>query len=113
MSVPLSNQEELLTKLRLKSKVFKGFSDTTRLCIFEALKDGEKTVSELVSVIGYGQSSVSNHLACLKECGLVVVRQDGKNKFYKLRDGRVKEILDLAEAILTDVSEEMFNCLKY
>ncbi|MFZ5645725.1 MAG: ArsR/SmtB family transcription factor [Bacillota bacterium] len=113
MRIPLSSQEELLTKLRLKSKIFKGFSDTSRLCIFEALKDGEKTVTELVAITGFGQSSVSNHLACLRECGLVLVRQEGKNNIYKLRDERVTQILQLVEELLSDVSEEMFNCLKY
>lgn len=113
MTEPLSKQEELLTKLRLKSKVFKGFSDTTRLCLFEALKDGEKTVSDLVTLTGYGQSAISNHLACLRDCGLVIVRQEGRNNYYKLRDERVVQILDLVEGILADVSEEMFKCLKY
>lgn len=109
----LSNQEELLTKLRLESKIFKGFSDTTRLCLFEALKENEKTVSELVEITGYGQSSISNHLACLRECGLVTVRQDGRKKYYALRDDRVLQILNLVEEILGDVSEEMFNCMRY
>jgi len=113
LEFPLSGREELLTKLRLKSKVFKGFSDTSRLCIFEALKSGEKTVSELVVITGYGQSSISNHLSCLRECGLVVSRQEGKHSYYKIRDARVIEILNLADGILGDVSEEMFNCLKY
>lgn len=113
MSEPLSKQEELLTKLRLKSKVFKGFSDTTRLCLFEALKDGEKTVSDLVALTGYGQSAISNHLACLRDCGLVIVRQEGRNNYYRLRDDRVVQILDLVEGILSDVSAEIFKCLKY
>ncbi len=113
MAIPLSSQEELLTKLRLKSKIFKGFSDTTRLCVFEALRTGEKTVTELVAVTGYGQSTISNHLACLRDCGLVVIRQEGRNNYYKLRDDRVLQILELVEEILADVSEEMFNCLKY
>lgn len=113
MTEPLSKQEELLTKLRLKSKIFKGFSDTTRLCLFETLKDSEKTVSDLVILTGYGQSAISNHLACLRDCGLVTVRQEGRNNYYKLRDEKVVQILDLVEGILTDVSAEIFKCLKY
>lgn len=113
MSEPISQKEELLTKLRLKSKVFKGFSDTTRLCLFEVLKDGEKTVTELVTLTGYGQSAISNHLACLRECGLVILRQEGRNNYYKLRDDRVVQILNIVEELLTDMSEETYKCFKY
>jgi len=106
-------KDEVLTKMRLKTKFFKGFADTTRLIVFESLKDGEMTVTQLVERTGYGQSTISNHLACLKDCGLVKVRQEGRNNYYSLRDARVVEILNLAEDILSDVSFEMYNCLKY
>ncbi len=106
-------KDEILTKTRLKTKFFKGFADTTRLVVFESLKSGEKTVSQLVESTGYGQSTISNHLACLKECGLVIVRQEGRNNFYSIRDNRVVQILDLAEQIMADISLEIYNCLKY
>jgi len=106
-------KEEILTKMRLKTKFFKGLADTTRLIIFESLRDGEKTVSELMEGTGYGQSTISNHLACLRECGLVTLRQEGRNNYYSIRDKKVVEILALTEQILTDVSLEMYNCLKY
>jgi len=108
-----ATKDEMLTKMRLKTKFFKGLADTTRLIVFESLREGEKTVSQLMEDTGYGQSTISNHLACLKECGLVTVRQEGRNNYYSIRDDKVVEILRLAEQVLADVSLEMYNCLKY
>src|SRR2546427_202742 len=49
----------------LKAKLFRGFSDTSRLSILEALRDGPLTVGALVEKTGLTQSNVSNHLRCL------------------------------------------------
>ena len=113
MDKAVKSNDEMLTRMRLKTKFFKGLADTTRLIIFESLRDEEKTVSQLLEETGYGQSTISNHLACLKECGLVTVRQEGRNNYYSIRDEKVVEILRLAEQVLADVSLEMYKCLKY
>ncbi len=66
-----------LQGLTLKAKLFRGFSDPSRLSILECLRSGAKTVSEVVTATGRGQSSVSTHLACLYESGLVSREQRG------------------------------------
>lgn len=48
------------------AKLFRGFSEPTRLQVLMELGDGERTVSELVSATGASQPSVSMHLACLR-----------------------------------------------
>ncbi|MBE0601820.1 MAG: winged helix-turn-helix transcriptional regulator [Firmicutes bacterium] len=105
--------EERLSKIRLLSKHFKGFSDYSRLLILYALFDNEKTVSDLVAETGLSQSGISNHLKCLKECDLLVDRQESKFVFYCIKDDRTRQILALTEAMMKDIAEERYQCLRY
>ncbi len=105
--------EEKLTKIRLLSKLFKGFADYSRLLIFYSLLEGEKSVGELMEATGLSQSGLSNHLKCLRECDLLVDRQESKHVYYRIKDERAKEILTLSEAMLADISEEKYQCMRY
>lgn len=111
MQGSLSNED--IMRLKLVSKFFKGFADYSRLCIFEGLMEGEKTVTEIVDYSGFSQSKISNHLKCLRESDLVEARQDGKYIYYSIKDEKIKTILSLANDLLKDVSEEKYNCMKY
>ena len=64
-----------IQKLSLKAKLFRGLADSTPLPILEALRDGEKNTSEIVKKTSHNQSNVSNHFACLLDCGLVKNRK--------------------------------------
>lgn len=99
--------------LALKAKLFRGLADSSRLAILEALLSGEKSVSEIVAATGLSQANASGHLACLKECGLVVNRQEGRFVYYSLADPRLEEALRLAEAILADVAARVYACARY
>lgn len=98
--------------LDVKVKFIKGFADRTRLQILEAVKDGEKTVQQIVNQIDGNQSNVSQHLACLKGCGIVTSRQDGKFMYYSLRDEQVRSLLNIFDAVLGDVEEQVAACDK-
>ncbi len=102
-----------LQKLSLKAKLFRGFGDPVRLSILESIRIGEKTTSEIVREVGQSQSNVSNHLACLLDCGLVQNRRVGKNIFYSLRDKKVSNILGEGDAILSEVARGIFECVNY
>lgn len=102
-----------LQGLTLKAKLFRGFSDPSRLSILECLRSGPKTVGEVVIATGRGQSSVSTHLACLYESGLVSREQRGKFVYYSISDGRVDEILSLGELLLADVAKGVYECTHY
>ncbi|SHJ08812.1 transcriptional regulator, ArsR family [Geosporobacter subterraneus DSM 17957] len=106
------NNEDIM-RLKLVSKFFKGFADYSRLCIFECLMEGEKTVTEIIDFTGFSQSKISNHLKCLRESDLVDAKQDGKFIYYNIKDEKIKRILSLANELLKDVSEEKYNCMKY
>ena len=101
-------------KLKLKAKLFRGLGDSTRLTILELLrKKGEKTASQIVDGTGQSQSNVSNHLACLLECGLVKNRREGKNIFYSISNKKVAKVLEESDNILTDVADRIYACTHY
>jgi DNA-binding transcriptional ArsR family regulator len=101
------------TNLNVKSRLFRGFSDPSRLKILESLRGGERTVGAIVECTGLSQSNVSNHLSCLRECGLVAAEQHGKFVEYRLSDPRVNELLSLAESLLADVARGVYECTRY
>ncbi len=100
-------------KLKLKAKFFRGFADPTRLAILECLRNGEKTVTEIVHEIGQSQSNVSNHLSCLLECGLLKNCRDGKNIYYSIRNAKVEKLLENSDIVLSEVYREIFECTRY
>ena len=65
--------------------MFAILADPTRRRIIEALRDGERSVGELVAEAGIAQSGVSRHLRILDEAGFVDVRADGQRRLYSLR----------------------------
>lgn len=99
--------------IELQAKLFRGFSDPSRLSILHALLDGALTVGEIVEATGLTQSNVSNHLACLRDCGLVMAAQQGRYVHYQLSDPRVGQLLTLADELLADVAKGVYECLNY
>lgn len=97
----------------LKAKLFRGLSDPSRLSILEALRDGPLTVTEIVSATGLSQSNASNHLGCLRDCGLVSRQQTGSYVSYQLSDERVAMLLNLADEFLADMAKGIYECTRY
>lgn len=93
--------------------LFRGLADPSRLAILEALRAGERTVSDLVAETGLSQPNASGHLACLRDCGLVVSRQEGRYVYYALADPRVEDLLRGAEDVLARVAEHVYVCTRY
>ncbi len=63
--------------------------------------------------MGLSQSNASNHLACLRDCGLVVAEQAGRYVTYHLSDDRVGELPALAETLLADVARDVYESTRY
>lgn len=97
----------------LKAKLFRGFADSSRLSILEVLRDGPRTVSEIVAATGLSQPNVSNHLGCLRDCGLVATEQQGRYVQYQLADERVAQFLRLGDELLADVAHGLYQCTRY
>src|SRR5690606_34272651 len=99
--------------LALRGKLFRGLSDPSRLAILEALRSGERTVSEIVEATGLSQPNVSNHLSCLRECGLVASTQQGRYVRYQLSDARVATLIGLADELVAEVARGVYTCTRY
>src|SRR5688572_12384520 len=76
--------------------LFHGFSDPSRLAILRHLALGEHRVVDLTAHLDLAQSTVSKHLACLKDCGLVTSRPQGRASVFSLNHGQA--VLDLFAA---------------
>jgi DNA-binding transcriptional ArsR family regulator len=99
--------------LELKAKLYRGFADPTRLHILESLRGGEMTVGSIAEATKQSQSNVSNHLSCLKECGLVLARREGKSIFYSIASERVLCLLNDGDVVLEEVKDGVRNCSRY
>ena len=95
----------------LVAKYFRGLGDPIRLRILELLRrEGELSVGELVRRLALPQPHVSNHLACLRWCGFVEARRDGRTVYNRIADERVEAMLELAESLLADNAEHVAAC---
>jgi ArsR family transcriptional regulator, cadmium/lead-responsive transcriptional repressor len=107
MSVTSSVRVEISVAARL----FHGLSDPTRLSILLELLDGERRVTDLVAAVGSSQSNVSNHLACLRECGLVVDRPGERRQvFYSIAHSELRDVLTASERLLAEAGHEVRLC---
>jgi len=100
------------TAISLKAKLFRGFSDSSRLSILECLLDGPRNVSEIVELTDLSQPNASNHLACLRGCGLLTAVQEGRYVYYSLSDERVANLLSLADEVLSEVARSVYECTR-
>ncbi len=89
---------------------FHGLADRTRVDILLFLLDGPKTAGEIVRHIGRHQPSVSAHLTCLRFCGFVEARRDGRTVVYELIDRRVRKLLAMGERMLSENAERIMAC---
>ena len=97
----------------LVAKYFRGLGDPIRLRILELLQsDGELSVGELVDRLALPQPKVSNHLACLRWCGFVAARREGRTVFNRIADARVEAMLELAQSLLADNAEHVAACCR-
>jgi DNA-binding transcriptional ArsR family regulator len=97
----------------LAARFFRVLGDPTRLRLLSLLLDaptGEYSVGELVMALDAPQSRISTHLGCLRWCGLVQARRDGKQVYYRVADPRIRELLALGDAILREHAAGIASC---
>lgn len=92
------------------ARFFSGLADPTRVRILTFLLDGPQTAGGIVAHLGRHQASVSSHLTCLRFCGFVEARRDGRSVIYELIDPRVRELLRLGERLLEENAERVLTC---
>jgi DNA-binding transcriptional ArsR family regulator len=91
--------------------LFHGLSDRSRLSIVQHLALGEHRVVDLTGHLGLAQSTVSKHLACLLDCGIVTVRAEGRASIYALAHPTATlELLTAAERLLRLTGDAVVLC---
>nr|WP_123743111.1 metalloregulator ArsR/SmtB family transcription factor [Saccharothrix texasensis] len=93
--------------------LFHSLSDATRLAIVRRLAGGEARVADLVAELGLAQSTVSAHVACLRDCALVVGRPQGRQVFYSLARPELLDLLAAAETLLAATGQAVALCPNY
>ncbi|TPG17392.1 ArsR/SmtB family transcription factor [Pedococcus bigeumensis] len=87
--------------LSVAACLFRGLGDPARLAILQHLTLGEHKVTELTAHLGLAQSTVSGHLACLRDCGLVSSRPQGRSSMWSLSAApEILAVLAAAEGLL-------------
>lgn len=94
--------------------LFRGMGDPSRMAILRHLLLGQHNVTELTEHLGLAQSTVSKHLACLKDCGLVESRPVGRASMFELtHPGAVLKVFAAAEELLAATGDAVVLCPTY
>ncbi|GAA1516865.1 metalloregulator ArsR/SmtB family transcription factor [Kribbella lupini] len=100
--------------LSVAACLFNGFSDASRLAIVRHLALGEQRVVDLTEHLGLAQSTVSKHLACLRDCGLVESRPVGRASMFTLTHPEATlDLLTAAERLLRLTGDAVALCPNY
>ncbi|SRR5260370_16091524 len=102
--------EDARADLRAASALFRSLGDPARLAILRQLAGGEARVVDLTGLLGLAQSTVSRHLACLRDCGLVTVRAAGRASVYSLAQPALREVFTAAETVLAATGNAVVLC---
>jgi DNA-binding transcriptional ArsR family regulator len=114
MTAPVAVKPPGATAMAAAACMFRSLGDPSRLAILRHLALGEHRVVDLVSHLDLAQSTVSAHLACLRDCGLVTSRPEGRASVFALAQERA--MLDLfaaAERLLTLTGDAVTLCPTY
>ena len=93
--------------------LFRSLADPARLEIIRHLAAGEARVVDLTRALGLAQSTVSAHLACLRDCGLADARPVGRASVYSLRQPALLGLLAAADAVLEATGNAVALCPAY
>ena len=91
-----------MTIYNMQATISKTLANPIRLAILHILKDGEKSVNELTDILGISQSNLSQHLALMRQIGIVSTRKQGTSIFYSVTNPKINEACDTVREILAD-----------
>jgi DNA-binding transcriptional ArsR family regulator len=100
-------------ELASAAALFRSLGDPARLAILRQLAGGPARVVDLVATLGLAQSTVSKHLICLRDCGLVDSQPQGRASLFRLAQPAVIEILAAAEPVLAATGNAVALCPTY
>lgn len=92
------------------AELFQVLASPIRLAVVQSLLERERTVSDLMTALNIAQSRLSNHLACLRNCGVVQTRRHGNFIYYAVADRRVADLVRIGEELAGANAEELAHC---
>ena len=95
---------------QIVSDLFQVLASPIRLAVLRLLPQGERCVGDVLDDLGIAQARLSNHLACLRNCGLVRTRREGTFVYYAIADPRVAEIVHLGDDLAATNAAELERC---
>ena len=113
MGIPAASGEVQRIELAPAAALFRSLGDPTRLAIVRRLAVGPARVTDLVEAVGLAQSTVSKHLACLRDCGLVASEPVGRASLFRLTQPALIELLGCAETVLSATGNAVALCPNY
>ena len=93
--------------------LFRSLGDPARLAILRRLATEPARVVDLVEALGLAQSTVSKHLACLRDCGLVTSEPEGRASLFRLTQPALIDLLASAETVLAATGNAVALCPNY
>ena len=96
------SRAEAVEFYELHARVCKAIADAKRLLIINELRDGPRSVGELADALGIPQANASQHLAILRDRGIVTTRRAGSTIHYSLTSSKVVEAIDLLYQFMTE-----------
>src|SRR5438876_10857809 len=108
----MNSAVSLSTDTAAAGRFFRVLGAATRLRSMDALADGERTVGELVDLVGQAQPRISTHLACLRHCGFVTTERRGKEVVYRLALQGLDDVLGHATQSLSPIAERLASCTR-
>ncbi|MCX6405519.1 MAG: metalloregulator ArsR/SmtB family transcription factor [Propionibacteriales bacterium] len=93
--------------------LFRSLSDPIRLRLLQRLTGSEARIVDLTAELQLAQSTVSTHVACLRDCGLITGRPEGRQMFYTLSRPELIELLGSAEELLAATDHQVALCPRY
>jgi ArsR family transcriptional regulator, cadmium/lead-responsive transcriptional repressor len=111
MAMPLTPDARVA--LAPAAALFRSLGDPARLAIVQRLASAEARVVDLVNELGLAQSTVSAHLACLRDCGLVTSRPVGRASLFRLACPELLALLSAAEQVLAMTGSAVTLCPAY
>src|ERR1700758_3314416 len=110
MTITAPDAEAERAGLAPAAALFRSLGDPARLMIVRRLVGGPARVTDLTAALGLAQSTVSGHLACLRDCGLVTSEPVGRSSLFRLTQPSLIDVLAAAEEVLAATGSAVTLC---
>jgi ArsR family transcriptional regulator len=96
----------------MQAELCRAMSHAIRLEIVHLLREGSKHVSELAQAVGRPQTTISRHLATLRNAGVIIGQRQGQEIYYQIADPKIVSVCDLMRQVLADQARHRSETMK-